>query len=156
MAGSLRAIGVEATVQPAGDLPQLIMAMTQGNFDMAVIVYGGALGDPDYVRSVFSSRLAPNQRQFFSARGYANPELANLLERQRATVEQAERQRQFVRIQEIIASDLPLLHLYYPTSYRIFRKAVFDRWPDKGDGVTDKQSLVTAQTTPDLTIRPTR
>lgn len=124
IAGSLRAIGVEATVQPAGQLPQLIQAVTQGNFDMAVIVYGGALGDPDYVRGVFSSRLVPNQRQFFSARGYANPELDDLLDKQRTTVDEADRKRQFVRVQEIIARDIPLMHLYYPTNYRIFCKTV--------------------------------
>ena len=156
LVGALRAIGVEATVQPAGQLPQAIQAVTQGNFDIAVIIYGGALGDPDYVRGVFSSKLAPNQRQFFSARGYADPELDDLLDKQRTIFNDADRKRQFVRIQEIVARDIPLMHLYYPTQYRVSRKTVFDQWPGKADPVTDKQALVTGQKTQELKIRPTK
>ncbi len=132
------------------------MLMSRGNFEMSMLFHGGTAGDPDFMRGVFSSRVPPNQKAFFAARGYANPELDDLLERQRSTFDEAERKRIVAQAQRIVALDLPLLHLFYPAVYSIFRKATFDQWPSGRNEPPDKQVLVTGQKTRELTVRPTK
>ncbi len=143
VSGMLRAVGVEAVVEPAPEFQQFAMLMSRGNFEMAMLFHGGTAGDPDFMRGVFSSRVPPDQKAFFAARGYANPELDELLERQRTTFDEAERKRIVAQAQQIVARDLPLLHLFYPSVYTIFRKATFDQWPSGPNEPPDKQVLVT-------------
>jgi peptide/nickel transport system substrate-binding protein len=122
--GSLRAIGVELT--PEGvDRPTRDARTASGDYEMAIIDYGGLGGDPDYLREVYSS-LVP--RRFQSTSGYANPELDDIAQRQLVTLDDDERSQLIEQMQEIAAADVPLLPLYYPTSFHVFRKSTFDQW----------------------------
>jgi peptide/nickel transport system substrate-binding protein len=152
----LKAVGIEANIEPAPEFQQFAMQMTRGNFEMAMLFHGGLAGDPDFMRGVFSSRVPANQKAFFGARGYANPELDDLLDRQRTTFDDPERKRLVAQAQQVVARDLPVLHLFYPTGFRVFRKAAFDQWPSGRNEPPDKQVLVTGHKSRDLNIRPSR
>lgn len=121
---ALRAVGVQLTVR-ALEQPQLLPTLTLGAYETAIVTYGNLSGDPSYMRSLYASYV----RKFFhSARGYKNPELDDLAEKQRVTFDREERKRLVAGMQRIVARDLPFLHLYYPFPFYIFNKATFDQW----------------------------
>lgn len=121
---SLKAIGVELIPEPV-DRVTHDTRTTAGEYEMAITNFGGLGGDPDYMRRVYAS---DQPRAFQSVQGYANPRFDELAGRQLVTLDEAERRDLIRRMQEIVARDVPLLPLYYPTFFHIFRRAVFDRW----------------------------
>ena len=155
---SLKAIGVELTVQPVQQA-QVVPNMTFGLYDMAIVTYGNLSGDPGYMRTLYSSKLP---KFFHGARGYVNPELDELADRQRLTFDDAERKRMVAEMQRIVARDLPFLHLYYPTSFFVFRERAFDQWTyaRASNGFLsspfNKQIFVTGSKAGGHTIRPSR
>ncbi len=122
--GALRAVGIEAAPE-AVDRPTSDARTAGGDYEMAIITYGGLGGDPDYQRQVYTSE-AP--KRFQSAQGYANAELDDLARRQLVALDRDERRELLVRMQEIVAEDVPLLPLYHPALFHVFRAEVFDQW----------------------------
>ncbi len=126
VAANLDAVGVELDVESA-DFGAAVATMTGGGYEMAITLYGNLSGDPNYMRTLYSSRT--DQTFFHSARGYSNKEFDRLADEQLVKFDDAdERRRILARMQEIVAKDLPFLHLYYPTPFLVFRKAAFDQW----------------------------
>jgi peptide/nickel transport system substrate-binding protein len=121
---------------------------------MAILFYGGVSSDPDYMRQVYSTKR-PKQ-SFQSTLGYANAEFDELADRQLVTVDDAERFRIVARMQEIVAADLPILPLWYPIPFQVYRRSVFDEWSYEygSGGPYNKQVLVTGVDTGGLDIRP--
>ncbi|MBW3641281.1 MAG: twin-arginine translocation signal domain-containing protein [Actinobacteria bacterium] len=152
-------VGVGLDVQTV-DTIQVIGRLNSNNYQMAVHPGGGVAGAPDFMRQNYSSRAEVDL--FFGAHGYVNPEFDALADRQLVTFDETERRRMFARMQQIVAEDLPLLHLYYPKPFFIYRKGGFDAWafPDPDTlynpetGSSPKQAYVTG-TTSGLQIRPT-
>ncbi len=124
VARNLRAVGIEIVPQ-AVDRPTHDTRTAAGDYEMAITGYGGLGGDPDYMREIYSSRLP---RRFQSTFGYQNPEFDDLAERQLVTSDEGERRQLIDRMQEIVALDIPMLPLYYPTLFHVFRPEVFDQW----------------------------
>jgi peptide/nickel transport system substrate-binding protein len=157
---ALEAVGVGVEVESV-ELFQAFSRLNQGEYEMAVHPGGGVAGAPDFMRQIYSSK--PDTELFFAAHGYVNPEFDELAERQRVTFDEAERRDLFARMQEIVAADLPLLHLYYPSPFLIHRKGGLDAWtfPDPETlynpetATSGKQSFVTGRTS-GLEIRPTQ
>lgn len=140
----LGAVGIELTIDPVGQ------GFSYGpTGDMGLLFTAALQEDPDIMRVIYSSRA---DKLFFSAWGYANPEFDDLADRQLVTADEAERRRLVARMQEIVATDLPLLHLYYPTQFLVYKRDVFDQWPAGG---ANKLTLVTGVGTGDARIRPT-
>lgn len=150
-----RSIGVAASPR-AVDLPTLF-GLTQKNADdIALTLYPGPGGadpdaDPDTLRTFFSSRI---KGRLQGAQGWVNPEFDRLADAQLITANVAERKRQIARMQEIIASELPALTLYYPSFFNVFRKSAFDKWyytpGGLGSGLPsayNKQALITGSKT---------
>ncbi len=149
--GPLRALGVELRPQPA-DFATLVGQAQAGQYEMGAFIYGGISGDPDYMRTIYSSRVP---KAFQSAQGYQNAEFDDLADRQLVTLDEDERMAMVDRMQQIVAADLPLLHLYYPTPFFVYRSAVFDQWADDpAAGPTGKDVLVTGLKDGGLEIRP--
>lgn len=121
---SLKAIGVALTVQ-AVDLPTLDARTAAGHYEMAMTDYGGLGGDPDYIRQVYSSKVP---KRFQSVHGYVSPELDKLAAEQLVTLDKAKRRELVDRMQQIVARDVPLLPLYYPNLFFVFKRSVFDEW----------------------------
>ncbi len=155
---ALKAVGVELSIEVV-DRPTRDARTTSGDYQMAITNYGGLGGDPDYMRRLYASR-AP--KTFNSAQGYANPEFDRLAQEQLSTVDEAARKRIVGRMQEIAAADVPLLPLYYPDFFHVFKKAVFDQWYYTPGGfaggvptVYNKHAYITGLKT-GLQIRPTK
>lgn len=148
--GALRAVGIELTVQ-AVDRPTSDARTSSGDYDMAIINYGGLGGDPDYLRQVYSSQVP---KRFQSAQGYANAEVDELGRAQLDSLDEEERRPLVAQIQELVAADLPLLPLYYPKLFHVFRRDTFDQWYFTPGGfaagvptVYNKQAFITGVTT---------
>ncbi len=147
--GSLVAVGVELVPQLLS-LPALLGARSRGDYEMTVNFDGGVGGDPDSMRATYSSTVGGT----FSAGGYADPELDELATRQLVTQDEAERRQLIGRMQGIVARDVPLLPLYYPTLYFAFDERVFDQWyftpgsaGASGPFPYNKQALITGRQT---------
>ncbi|MCP9488408.1 MAG: ABC transporter substrate-binding protein [Solirubrobacteraceae bacterium MAG38_C4-C5] len=128
----LRELGVEVTPE-ALDPPTFNERVIMGASELSVISFGGMNTDqePDYVRDVYSSRTQTTQH----AQGYENEEFDRLAQEQLTTLDTAERMQIAARMQQIIASDLPLLPLVYPTSFTIVNNEAFDGWYYTSGGV---------------------
>ncbi len=126
---ALQLVGVEVMPQFL-DFIGVVQAVSNGNYDMVITFYPGPSGlsaesDPDYLRTIYSSRVPETA---VTVRGYENSELDELLEQQLVEQDEGQRAAILARVQEIIARDLPVLPLYYTTQFLIFRKAAFDDW----------------------------
>jgi peptide/nickel transport system substrate-binding protein len=127
---ALKPIGVTLTTMAVQAGPQLFGTKLQGMYEMALLTYpgptaGGPNGDPDLLRQVFSSKAPPS---LTGASGYANPTFDGLADMQLATFDDAQRKTLVGQMQTILATDLPVLSLFYPETFLIFRKAVIDQW----------------------------
>jgi peptide/nickel transport system substrate-binding protein len=158
--GALEAVGIELTAKAVELGPQLFASKVTGAYEMAITLYPGPSapglnGDPDYLRSIYSSEA---ESGLDHVGGYVDRELDDLAARQRATFDRAERKRLVADMQRIVARDLPVLPLYYSTVYLVFRRAVLDSWYFTPGGfpvgVVNKQVFITG--VPSGTeIRPT-
>lgn len=147
--GQLRTLGIDVKIRP---VDPFMLFSGQIATPLALHPHGGMRGDPDFMRVVFSSRY---EKRFFAPKGYANPELDDLADRQQTTLDEAQRKQIIARMQELVAADLPYLHLYYTRPYTVFKKAVFDQWSSAHDaGPTDKDTLVTGTKAGGTEIRP--
>ena len=147
LVNSLKAIGVEVVPQGV-DTPTFNERMSKLDVELSLIASGGMSSDlaPDYLRLVYNSKTKLAQH----AQGYVNPEVDDLTQRQLATTDLNERKKIVTQAQELIARDVPILPLFYPTSYTVFRKSTFDQWYVTPGGVAgvvptanNKQAFVT-------------
>ena len=76
--------------------------------------------------------------------GYGNPEADALIEEAAVTTDEAAREDLLFEVQEIMASDLPLITLFYQDGIYAYRPAAFDAWTFMaGQGIINKNSFVT-------------
>ena len=153
LVAAMKEIGVELKPQ-AVDLPTLFSRLEAGDNEIALSLYPGpgptALNsDPDYMRTFYSSRVKDRLQ---GAQGWVNHEFDRLADRQLVTADRQERMRLVARMQHIVADELPVLPLYYPTLFDAFRKEAFDQWyytpggfAGGLPGVYNKQALVTGR-----------
>ena len=152
---ALKFLGIELAINPV-DFPTLVNTMGQGGYEMAVTYYGNLSGDPDFMRSAYSSKTPV--KVFLAAQGYVDGQFDALAEQQRVASDEARRKELLAQMQRIVARDVPFLHLYYPSSFHVFKKAVFDEWsytPRSGflSSPYNKELFVTGTKKPGLAIR---
>lgn len=156
----LSAVGVKLTPKET-DVLTYFSVIPKGSYEMAVGFDGGNIGDPDLLRQHFSSTVAPSNFNT-SGSGYVNPTLDRLAQQQLTTLDPTARRPIVNQIQQIVAQDIPILALYYPNTYTVWRRSVFDDWgnvPANVDGGptynSDKHSFIFGVTT-GMTVRPER
>jgi peptide/nickel transport system substrate-binding protein len=130
LVADLRRIGVELRPKEVELGPQLFGNKFVGAYDMVVLPFpgpgpGGPNADPDVLRLLFSSNVAPSLQ---AATNYAKPDFDALAAKQRVTFDDAERKDIVARMQRMLADDLPVLALYYPETVVVFRRQVLDQW----------------------------
>ncbi len=147
----LKAAGITVTLKPV-DRATMDASTSGGTYEVAVTYYGGLGGDPDALRQNFSSKST--SKTFSRALGYKNDKFDQLADQQLSVTDDAKRKAIIFEMQAILAQDVPVLPLYYPTRYQIARKAVFDNWYYTPGGIaagppltTNKQVFVTGQKT---------
>lgn len=121
----LRDVGIEVDIKSL-DRAAADAAAQEGNFTMALVGYGGLMGDPETLSTRFSSTARGGG--FSRAQGYKNPEFDALAKSQLATLDEAERKNQVAEMQKILAEDLPVISLYVPDRVMIYRKGAFTNW----------------------------
>ncbi len=91
-----------------------------------------------------------------------NQQFDELAVEQLGEADETARKLLFAQMQQILATDLPALPLYYATSYAVFKKGVFDAWYYTPGGfatgitsVDNKQVFVTGRKA-GTAIEPTR
>ncbi|MPZ67443.1 MAG: hypothetical protein GEU83_18740 [Pseudonocardiaceae bacterium] len=121
----LRDVGIDTTVRILDQAAADEVAGT-GAFTMTLAGYGGLMGDPDSLRTRYSSQGSGGS--FSQATGYANPEFERLADAQLATTDPQQRRSMIVEMQRMVAADLPLLSLYVPDDTMFYNQQVFGSW----------------------------
>jgi len=114
----LRQIGVAVKIQ-SNEFGVFYEALQKGEYDIFSLRRAG-VNDPDFYTYMFESDNFPPRGQ---NRGfYSNPEVDRLLAEGRATFDRAKRREIYVRIQRILAEDLPYVSLYHRYNIAIMKK----------------------------------
>lgn len=106
----------------------------KGEYDLILVGFGGLGGDPDSLRSTYSSKSP--RTSFSQPFGWKNDEFDKLADQQFRISDEAERRKITDKLQQILSDDLPQLHLYHPTRFWAYRKDVLDGWHYKPGGLT--------------------
>ena len=121
----LRTVGVDLTIKRL-DATAADASSAQGNYQMALVGYGGMGGDPDSLRTRLASTA--QGQSFTRIRGYNNPAFDDAAARQLVAKSDAERKVAVQEMQRIVAEDVPLISLYVPNRIQLFNKSLFDAW----------------------------
>jgi peptide/nickel transport system substrate-binding protein len=105
----LKDIGVQADIQLIEWAAFIKEFVKPRRFELVVLGLGTGT-DPDQFVVWHSSQRGPDQ---MNRSGYANPEVDQLLEAGRRSCVQKDRIRDYHRMQQILAEDLPVIFLYY-------------------------------------------
>ena len=159
LVAALREIGVELAPRPVQIGPELFGNKLFGGYDLVVLPFpgpapGGPNADPDVLRVLFSSEVPPS---LTGATNYVNRAFDELAEKQRLTFDDAERRRMVGEMQAMIAEDVPVLPLYYPERFLVFRRRVLDQWyftPGQYPTVDDNKQLFVTGVKAGTQIRP--
>ncbi len=109
----LRAAGIELQVRSA-EFATFYSDITKGAFQMYMLRWIGANEDPDIFRYTAATAAFPPKG---ANRGrYSNPRIDELLKATNAETDQETRHRDYVRVQQILATDLPSIPLWYPNN----------------------------------------
>lgn len=123
--GSLKELGVGVTIK-AVDQATRDAAAVDGRYDLILTGFGGLGSDPDNMRTIFDSKS--KSRSFTRVRGYANAEFNDLAEQQLHTVDDKQRHQLVDKMQTLVAQDIPMFGLYYPTRYHFHHKGGLENW----------------------------
>jgi peptide/nickel transport system substrate-binding protein len=105
-----REIGVDVKLRVIEWASFLNEFVNPGNFDATILGWTVPI-DPDGYNVWHSSKTGPRELNFI---GFKNPEVDELLEKGRRTLDPAERKKYYDRFQEILAEEQPYTFLYVP------------------------------------------
>ena len=106
----LRAAGIRLEIR-SYESATFYADIVRGAFQIFTLRWIGGNEDPDIFEAVFASSSFPPHR---SNRGYySNPEVDRLIAEGRAETDQQKRRAIYIRIQQIVAHDLPYINLWY-------------------------------------------
>ena len=105
----LRDIGVVADIQVLEWASFIKEFIKKRRFEAIILGWGIGL-DPDQYEIWHSSKTGPDDLNHIS---YANPEVDHLLEKGRASCRREERTKYYMRLQEVLAEDQPIIFLFF-------------------------------------------
>ncbi len=115
----LNAVGFDTQIQSL-EFGTFLEQLKLGDFQLAMSRWVGAT-DPDIYRIAYHTKELPPGRN----RGrYSNPELDLLLENGLKIKQEAVRIQHYMKVQEIVYKDLPIIPLWYNTQVAIINKRV--------------------------------
>lgn len=96
----------------------LLKSLKQGQFQMNTSIWIGGNQDPIFYRDLFASSDTPEKKPDGGRNRarYSNPEFDSLIDEAVKTVDRARAKELYVKAQDIISRDVPLLPLWYPTT----------------------------------------
>jgi ABC-type transport system substrate-binding protein len=121
---SLKEIGIPVEIQTP-EQNTLFDELRRGNFQIAYSQWVGGNQDPIFYKDLFATSEIPTQTRPSRNRSrYSNPELDALLEEAVNTFDRAKARQLYVKIQDIISRDVPILPLWYESNIVIAKKNV--------------------------------
>lgn len=122
---SLKSVGVPVEIESL-ESNTLLPQLNNGQFEMTTLRWIGGNQDPIFLRDLFHSAEIPTpQRGNVRNRSrYRNPELDRLLDEAVSTTDRAKARELYVRAQQIISNEMPMLPLWYPDIMVIARRSV--------------------------------
>ena len=125
----LAAAGIALTIRPA-EFGTFYADITHGAFQMYILRWIGSNEDPDIFRYTSATSSFPPKG---GNRGrYSNPEVDRLLAQAAASTGREDRRRAYVRVQQILAQDLPAIPLWYPNNEVVHTPRLTGVTPDAG------------------------
>jgi peptide/nickel transport system substrate-binding protein len=117
----LREVGIALDIR-SFEFATFYADVTHGAFQLYSLRWIEGNEDPDIFEHIFDSNSTPPRR---ANRGYySNAEVDRLIADARASVDQARRKRDYDRIQEIVARDLPYINLWYSDNVLVHSRRV--------------------------------
>ena len=111
MQAQLRAAGIDLQVRSA-EFGTFYADVTKGAFQIYALRWIGVNEDPDIFRYAFQTGMMPPRG---GNRGhYSNARVDALLAEAGAATDRELRRRDYVKVQQILAEELPVLPLWYP------------------------------------------
>ena len=98
-------IGIDVNIQ-AMESGTFFDGLNSGDFDLTVVGWSGFVDIDEYLYDLFTTEGAYNQQN------YSNPQVDELLEKGRVTVNEEERKEIYKEAQKLIAEDAPMAFLY--------------------------------------------
>ncbi len=121
---SLKEIGVPVEIQTP-EQNTLFDELRRGNFQIAYSQWVGGNQDPIFYKDLFATSEIPTQTRPSRNRSrYSNPELDALLEEAVNTFDRTKARELYVKIQDIISRDVPIIPLWYESNIVIAKKNV--------------------------------
>jgi peptide/nickel transport system substrate-binding protein len=93
-----------------------------GNFELFSLRWVG-VSEPDFYYSLFHSSELPEVGGRNRVR-YSNPEVDNLLEQGRSTLNPQDRKQFYIKVQEILQQDLPYISLWHNQNVAIIKESI--------------------------------
>jgi len=106
----LRAAGIELKVRST-EFGTFYSDVTKGAFQMYILNWIGVNQDPDIFRYTYSSGAIPPKGA--NRARYSNPRVDALIKTANAETDQEARRREYVEVQQILATDLPGIPLWF-------------------------------------------
>ncbi|MDQ6726215.1 MAG: ABC transporter substrate-binding protein [Actinomycetota bacterium] len=122
---NLRDVGLKVDIT-AVDQPTSDARDTKGDYQMAIVHFGGLSGDPNALVNRFAS--TSKSSSFTRVKGYKSPTFDQLAADQATTLDPAKRRQLTDQMQSILADDLPQLSLYVPDQIAFVNAKVFNGW----------------------------
>ena len=121
---SLNKIGLNVEIETV-DFNTLITQLSQGQFQMTTARWVGGNQDPIFLRDLFSSSYFPDKRAGGRNRSrYTNLEFDRIIEEAVNSPERTKSRELYSKAQQILAEELPLLPLWYPSNIVITNKRI--------------------------------
>lgn len=121
---SLREVGFNVEIETL-ELQALLDSLKNGQFQINTAIWIGGNQDPIFLRDLFASTESPERKPGGRNRArYSNPEFDKIIEEAVNTVDKAKAKELYVKAQEIVSRDLPLLPLWYPANTVIANKKI--------------------------------
>ena len=122
---NLRDVGLNVDIQ-AVDQPTSDARDTKGDYQMAIVHFGGLSSDPNGLVNRFSS--TSKSSSFTRVQGYKDPAFDQAAAAQATTLDPAQRKQLIDQMQAALAEDLPQLSLYVPEQIAFVNTKVFNGW----------------------------
>ena len=120
----LKEVGIPLEIQTS-EINTLFDELRRGNFQIAYGQWVGGNQDPIFYKDLFATSEIPTQTRSSRNRSrYSNPELDALIEQAVNTFDRQKARELYVKIQEIVSRDVPVLPMWYQNNIVIARKNV--------------------------------
>ncbi len=129
-------IGINITVKST-DSKTRDAAVKSGNYELIINSHGGWGADADTLRNLYVIYKAQTVGQTTGGiPGYSNDEINKLCQEELTEKDQNKRKEIIMKLQKVIAEEVPMIPLYNTEGKDVYRKSKYDGWLCKYDHFT--------------------